>query len=192
MGKIITVNFRGDELCAFERDDGVFVALKPIVDAMGIDWSSQHKRISRDPILSEGMVVMTIPFGRGGAQEGVCLKLELVNGFLFTIDSSRIKDDEVRQRVLTYQRECYRVLFEHFYRGERAEPNVPADIASPSGAPVMERVRQVTEARHCFGTSASRELWFKLGLPVTPSMLQPDEQMDMFRGGKVIEHKAAG
>ena len=30
MGQIITVNFRNDTLFAVERDDGVFVAAKPI------------------------------------------------------------------------------------------------------------------------------------------------------------------
>lgn len=40
-----------------------------------------------------------------------CLKMEMLNGFLFGIDSSRIKDDEVRERVILYQREwpCLRV-----------------------------------------------------------------------------------
>ena len=39
---------------------------------------------------------MTIPFGRGGAQEAVCLPLDLVLGWLFTVDASRIGDDAVR------------------------------------------------------------------------------------------------
>jgi hypothetical protein len=76
MGQIITVNFRGDELYGFERDDGVFVALRPIVEAMGLDWSGQLQRLKRDPILSEGVVIMPTPFGRGGAQDAACLKLE--------------------------------------------------------------------------------------------------------------------
>ncbi len=84
MGKIITVNFRGDELFGFEADDGVFVALKPIVESMGLNWSGQEQRVKRDPILSEGICVMHIPFGRGGGQDTLCLKFDLVNGWLFT------------------------------------------------------------------------------------------------------------
>ena len=64
MGQIITVNFRGDTLYGFERDDGVFVALKPVVEAMGMDWSAQFRRVKRDPILSEGIAIMATPFGR--------------------------------------------------------------------------------------------------------------------------------
>src|SRR5690606_12528064 len=102
MGKIITVNFRGDDLYGFENDDGIFVALKPIVESMGLDWSGQLQRLKRDPILSEGMVIMPTPFGRGGSQEAVCLKMDLVNGWLFTIDSARIKDGPVKDRVMLY------------------------------------------------------------------------------------------
>lgn len=64
MGKIITVNFRGDDLYGFENDDGIFVALKPIVESMGMDWSAQLQRVKRDPILAEGMVIMTTPLGQ--------------------------------------------------------------------------------------------------------------------------------
>lgn len=65
---------------------------------------------------------MATPFGRGGDQQAVCLKMDLVNGWLFTIDSSRIKDEAVREKVLLYQRECYGVLHKHFYGRSNGEP----------------------------------------------------------------------
>lgn len=119
-----------------------------IVESMGVDWNGQYQRVKRDPVLAEGMCVMHIPFGRGGGQEAVCLKIDLVNGWLFGIDSSRIKDDVVRENVILYQRECYGVLFKHFYKGARSatEPLVLEDheeTQNPDGA----RVRLVTECR---------------------------------------------
>ena len=72
-------------------DDGVFVALKPICDSMGLPWNRQRRRIQRDPILSEGGTMVVLP-SPGGAQETLCLKLELINGWLFTIDESRVKE----------------------------------------------------------------------------------------------------
>ena len=47
-------------------------------------------------------------------QETACLKLDYLNGWLFSIDSVRIKSPEVRERVQLYQRECYRVLYRYF------------------------------------------------------------------------------
>ena len=52
MGEIVTVNFRGDELYGFKQDDGTYLALKPMVEAMGLDWSAQLKRVKRDPFVS--------------------------------------------------------------------------------------------------------------------------------------------
>lgn len=180
MGQIVTVNFRGDQLYGFENDDGVFVALKPIVESIGLDWNAQRQRLNRDPILSEGTCVMHVPFGKAGGQETTCLKMELVNGWLFTIDSSRIKDDAVREKVILYQRECYGVLFRHFYKGAKplSEPLILEDheeTQNPDGT----KVRLVTECRQTFGTKASGQLWFQLGLPTVPAMIEQSRQYDL-------------
>jgi hypothetical protein len=178
MGKIITVNFRGDDLYGFENDDGIFVALKPIVESMGMDWSAQLQRVKRDPILAEGMVIMTTPFGRGGSQEAVCLKMDLVNGWLFTIDTGRIKDEAVRDKVIVYQRECYGVLFKHFYKGAQEDPLVIEDHEQPH-EPETTKLRMVTEARQTFGQKAAGQLWVKFGLPVVPAMIEEDRQFSL-------------
>ena len=188
MGKIITVNFRGDEHYGFENDYGVFVALKPIVEAMGLDWSAQYRRVKRDPILAEGIAIMATPFGRGGSQEAVCLKLELVNGWLFTIDAARIKYERVRERVILYQRECYDVLFKHFY-GKYEPLSIEEEDANESE---NARLRMVTEARQTFGPRASGQLWFRLGLPVVPAMLeQPAPDLFDYDKIKTLDPPAA-
>lgn len=177
-GNIITVNFRQDTLFAVERDDGVFVAVKPICDSLGLAWAKQLERIKRDPILAEGVTIMVIP-SPGGAQETTCLKLELVNGWLFTIDESRVKDEEIRQRVLTYKRECYKVLFDAFY-GKKATPKDPVPATEETSDNENLKLRHITECRQTFGTAAASQLWFRLGLPVVPAMLQDPRQMTIF------------
>lgn len=183
MGQIITVDFRGDTLYGFESDDGVFVALKPIVESMGMDWSAQLKRVKRDPILSKGMAIMATPFGRGGDQECVCLRLDRVNGWLFTIDSSRIPDLTVRERVIVYQEECYGVLHKHFY-GRNLDERIAglADKAADvtTDEPVSSRRKLVTEARQTFGNQAGREMWFKMNLPTVPAMFADPKQGEFF------------
>lgn len=197
MGQIVTVNFRGDTLYGFENDDGVFVALKPMVESMGMDWSAQFRRVKRDPILSEGIAIMATPFGRGGDQECVCLKLELVNGWLFTIDASRVQDEAVRDKVILYQREGYGVLFRHFYGRSAAErvAGTPTTEALPGGRatekdPVRVRRQLVSEARQTFGMQAARELWFKLGLDTVPAMFTPVAQHEMFISYATIRRDA--
>jgi hypothetical protein len=172
VGNIVTVDFRQDTLFAVERDDGVFVAVKPICDSLGLAWNKQLERLKRDPILAEGMTVMGIP-SVGGTQETTVLKLEMVNGWLFGIDESRVKDEQTRQKVLAYKRECYSVLFEHFY-GKRRKPE-PEVVDDPQENESV-KLRMVNEGRQVFGTQAAAQLWFKLGLPVVPAMYHDPRQ----------------
>lgn len=191
MGKIITVNFRGDDLYGFENDDGIFVALKPIVESMGMSWSGQFERVKRDPILAEGIRVMRTPFGPGGAQDAICLKMDLINGWLFTIDSSRIKDDSVREKVILYQRECYGVLFKHFYKGASEEPLVVEDHEQ-THEPETSKLRLVTEARQTFGHKAAAQLWVKFGLPMVPAMIEENRQFSLLDFESVRPERPAG
>ena len=191
MGTIVTVNFRGDDLYGFKQDDGIYLALKPMVEAMGLDWSAQLKRVKRDPILAEGVAMMATPFGRGGDQECICIRLDLVNGWLFTIDSSRITSDEVRQRVQTYQRECYQVLHDHF-AGKRQPVLADNDQDVDDTPSTNERRSLVAEARQTFGVIAARQLWAQQQLPMVPAMLaQGQNDMDLFHYGMVNTQVAA-
>lgn len=165
MSQLITVPFHGDTLFAVRDDAEIRVALKPITDRLGLDWSSQHKRIGRDPILSQGMVIMTIP-SPGGAQDTATLPLALLAGWLFGIDAGRVKP-ESRDLVLTYQRECHDVLFRRFFA---PRDEVPSRFEPAHEEPVSVRRGLVTEARHTFGARAAGSLWFALGLPIVPEM----------------------
>jgi hypothetical protein len=173
MNQLVTVNFYGTEIIGFRSGKFAMVAIKPIVVGMGLDWSSQYQRVRRDPILREGMVMMTIPFGPGGPQAMACLELELLHGWLFRIDSTRIKDPAVRTRVQTFQRECYRVLHTHF--SEQREKLVREANEEESLS-----LRLVTEARHIWGDRTAAQLWEKRGLPKVPAMDEVHPQGDLF------------
>ncbi|GGF56597.1 hypothetical protein GCM10007301_15340 [Azorhizobium oxalatiphilum] len=165
------VEFHGDTLFAVEKDGEMFIAIKPICERLGIDWSKQLQRIKRDALLSEGMAIMAIP-SPGGSQETTCLRLDLVHGWLFTIDESRVKDEETRQRVLVYKRECYAVLFQHFHGENRRASSAGADdaseLASDDIGPLSDlsaRCRMVEITERLSGKPAARALWRHLGLP---------------------------
>jgi hypothetical protein len=108
------VEFYGDELqgvvvmtTPYQRT--IFVPLRPLCQYLGITWPSQLNRINRDPVLSKvakGVFITNTP---GGQQSMVCLPLEYLNGWLFGISANRVKED-LRDRVIRYQEECYKVL----------------------------------------------------------------------------------
>ena len=182
MSNLITVEFHGDTLFAVEVDGVPHVAVTPICQALGISADRQRDRIQRDPILSEGATMAGVP-SSGGAQDTLCLRLDLVHGWLFTIEEGRVRA-AVRERVLDYKRHCYAALFAHFYGQRRAGQG--AKPLSPTRALDM-----VAEARRSFGPAAARRLWVELGLPVawwrpraspTCSPRRPREQPRLGRG----------
>jgi hypothetical protein len=179
MSKLTTVPFHEDTLFALEHEAGVSVAVTPICNRLGLDAKKQRERIQRDPVLSQGGAMMALP-SPGGMQDTFVLRLDLVHGWLFTIDESRVKP-EARDIVLAYKRECYAVLFRHFYGDARAEGGCMTHPPLPSAAreePVRVRRQLVTEARHVFGERAAGRLWFALGLPTVPEMHEPPRQGD--------------
>ena len=115
------IDFYGDVITTVLVEvDGrqtVYIPLRPICDYLGVDWSAQRQRINRDPVLSKyvsGVVITPTPLSKyTNPQEMVCLRLDYLNGWLFGINASRVKE-EVRERLLRYQEECYRVLADAF------------------------------------------------------------------------------
>lgn len=89
------------------------VAVKPICDALGIDSKAQIDKIKSDPILSsvEGIIPSTGADGK--TYEMATIPFKYVFGWLFTIDSRKVKP-EAQESVLKYQKECYDALYDHF------------------------------------------------------------------------------
>ncbi|MEN3239019.1 phage antirepressor N-terminal domain-containing protein [Methylobacterium ajmalii] len=168
MSALVTVDFRGDTLFAVERDDGVFVAIKPICDRLGLAWHKQRERINRDPLLREGVFETKIP-SPGGIQETVCLALRLINGWLFGISVNHVKP-EMREHVLAYQRECYETLADRFL-GPRAGAQPSAASLEPGqDTEYRRRLDTVSEARRLYGSARARLLYERLGLPEVPEL----------------------
>lgn len=129
------VEFYEDTIVAVRLVDGsVYIPVKPICDLVGVDWGGQYRRIRRDPVLSEETRSIDVTSTRRGTQPMVCLPLDYISGFLFGLNADRVKP-ELRERVILYQRECYKVLAEAFKEGRlTAEPSFDELLASDSPA----------------------------------------------------------
>ncbi|MBF0607438.1 MAG: phage antirepressor N-terminal domain-containing protein [Candidatus Magnetobacterium sp. LHC-1] len=123
------ITFHEDTLTAIEQDSKIYVAMKPICEALGLDWRSQRTKIHVDEILSKGVVVTTTP-SPGGPQETTFLELKKFHGWLFKISTRRVKNPLTRAKLIRYQEECYDVLYEHF-SGKTADK--PYDYVIPLG-----------------------------------------------------------
>ncbi len=113
------VLFYDDEITAVRVSKGnevmVYVPVRPLVSILGVDWSGQLRRLRDDPVLSQETEDIRVNTA-GGPQVMPCLPLDMLNGWLFGINPNRVKE-EIRPRLIRYQRECYRVLREAFEEG---------------------------------------------------------------------------
>ena len=89
MGNIQTIKFNNQQLLTVEKDGIKYVAVKPICENLGLDWSSQFTKIKNNLVLNEGIVIITTP-SEGGPQQTTCLPIDMINGWLFTISPNLI------------------------------------------------------------------------------------------------------
>lgn len=171
-GNLVQIEFHGDTLWAVREDGEWFVAIKPICDRLGIAWHGQRERVNRDTILAEGTRIIRLP-SPGGSQETTLLRLDLLNGWLFGIEEARIKDPAIRDRVLLYKRECFAVLFHHFFGPRDAVAGLPspADITPATialwlaDAPLGSRIDGLRYVERVFGREVAKANWSTFGLP---------------------------
>ena len=95
------------------KDGDELVPVRPICDALGLNFSGQHQRINRDPILSSTVCTVHTVGGDEKNREMVAIPLKFTFGWLFTIEVNQVKE-EAREAVLQYQLECYDALYDHF------------------------------------------------------------------------------
>jgi len=119
------IEFYGDQIVTVlvtvpgQVRTAIYVPIRPLCEYIGVSWSGQRERIMRDPVLSEvaEFVRVTRTKSPGGSGRGnpnvLALPIEYLNGWLFGITATRVKDD-IRDALIRYQRECYLALWEAF------------------------------------------------------------------------------
>ena len=95
------------------RNGSEMVPVKPICEALGIDFSSQLQKLKNDEILGSTVVMNTTVGADEKNREMVTIPLKFVFGWLFTIDPSRVKP-EAKEIVIKYKLACYEALYEYF------------------------------------------------------------------------------
>ena len=168
------IPFNGEEIMAITMDAKKFVVPKQICQNLGLDWSAQRQRINRDSVLSDTMVMITIPqknpSGSGFIeQETLALPLEYLNGWLFGIDDTRVKE-EIRQKVIDYKKQCYIVLYEYFNKGASIDINrLEGDIE------LQDYIyRKVRQAR-----TSERSLWQRVKKAFEDGSTDYDKESDI-------------
>lgn len=93
-------------------DEGL-VPIKPICEALGLNYSSQFEKLKDDEDLNSVVLLSRITGADGKQYEMVCLPHQFVYGWLFTINPKNVKP-ESKESVRKYRKACYETLYNHF------------------------------------------------------------------------------
>lgn len=114
--KVVT-SINGVEILASKASEGL-VPVKPICEALEVAFQSQNTKLKEHPIYNS-VVTLSITTGADGKQyEMVCLPIEFVPGWLFSINPANVKE-EAKENLIRFQMECNRVLFHHFFGSQK-------------------------------------------------------------------------
>lgn len=109
---IATIN--GQNILMIAEEEGTYIPIKPICEALGVSMQGQLEKIKSHPILGSTIKNIFTVAGDNRNREMICLPLQFIYGWLFTIQPDRARS-EYRDNIIKYQEECYRVLYNHFW-----------------------------------------------------------------------------
>src|SRR3954469_3273163 len=84
----VTIDFHSASLIAVrgETPAETLVAMKPVVEGMGLDWEKQRRRLHRHPVLEPDLTFATVQMpGTEQRREWVFLPLTRLNFWLATV-----------------------------------------------------------------------------------------------------------
>lgn len=114
-----TISFYGSELITLKVEDVIYTAVKPIVEAIGLDWGGQQQKLSKSSDKFNCRDI-SIVAKDGKIRQMLCMPLKKLNGWLFSINPEKVRPD-LKDRVIQYQEECFEALYNywHFGKAER-------------------------------------------------------------------------
>ncbi|PZS06337.1 MAG: hypothetical protein DLM69_00145 [Candidatus Chloroheliales bacterium] len=153
----LVVSFYGDNIPVAEvAADDIYVPLRPLVEFLGLAFSSQRQRVLRDRVMAARVRQVAITAADGKQYQTLCLPLDLLPGWLFGIDTSRVRADLV-DKIERYRAEAFRVLWNAF-KGE---------VLSSAGLPLatdLTPAEQILTQAEAIAALARQQVEFERGL----------------------------
>lgn len=109
------IPFRSTKLLLVDFGGQPFVAMKPVVEGMGLAWQTQHRKLMAGRFASVITMMVTTGFD-GKKYEMACLPLRKLAGWLMSIHASKVRP-ECREDVIAYQNECDDALWDYWNSG---------------------------------------------------------------------------
>lgn len=122
MNEISTIPFHGTNIIATEINGVPHVAVKPICEAIGIDWEGQRQKINRQPWATTFITKVVAEDGK--RRDMTMIDRKAFTMWLATIETSRLKNEQAKDLLIAYQREAADALDQYFNEGAVINPRV--------------------------------------------------------------------
>lgn len=122
---IQTVSFHDTTLITFQHDNVIYTAVRPIVEALGLDWTTQAQKLRKN---AEKFSCGDMPTtGKDGkTYKMLCMPIRKLNGWLFSINPEKVRAD-LKAKVIQYQEECFEVLHDYWTKGVAFNPRLTSE-----------------------------------------------------------------
>lgn len=101
------LQFNGKTLSFLAVDGIYYIAIKPICEALNIQFDYYYRRLKSDKILGQLLCIHTMVGGDNRLRKMVALPEKYIYGWLFSINSEN-------QLLHAYKIKCYDLLYDHF------------------------------------------------------------------------------
>lgn len=113
MPQTLISKINGVDIVTVDREGEIFVPIKPICAALGIEAAPQRDKLQNDEFFNSVGTIIVSTGADGKSYDMYALPLKFIYGWLATINPGKVAP-EAREAVTRYRRECYDVLYEHF------------------------------------------------------------------------------
>lgn len=166
----LNVNFLGSEIMVINHDGEPYVAMRTVVDGMGLDWKSQFVKIKQR--FKSTVVEITTVANDERNRSMLCLPLRKLFGWLMTINPNKVASHK-RQTIIRYQNECDDALWQYWTTGIANREKILLEME------LLKKQQAESEAR---GSAAGKALnQRKLEKRQLEMQLVAINQLDLFK-----------
>ncbi|EFE3270411.1 phage antirepressor Ant [Escherichia coli] len=140
------VPFNGHQIITAMAAGVAYVAMKPIVENLGMSWGTQQQKLMKQ-LDKFNCIHMNMVAADGKLRKLLCLPLKKLNGWLFSINPEKVRAD-IRDKLIQYQEECFSVLHDYWTKGHVVNPRkakkaLPGKITTEQ----QEAIKQLVMSR---------------------------------------------
>ncbi|EPE5733995.1 phage antirepressor N-terminal domain-containing protein [Escherichia coli] len=138
------VPFNGQQIITAMAAGVAYVAMKPIVENLGMSWGTQQQKLMKQ-LDKFNCIHMNMVAADGKLRKLLCLPLKKLNGWLFSINPKKVRAD-IRDKLIQYHEECFTVLHDYWAKG-KAE-NARKKTSVDDRTPLRDAVNMLVSKKH--------------------------------------------